>query len=120
MSRWFLLLAILFLGEAAAAPTPAPLRAEIDALLTRLESSGCRFNRNGTWYPAAEAKAHLLKKLAYIERRGTLVSTEQFVETAASKSSTSGKPYLVQCAGADAVQSQAWLSAQLRSLRSGQ
>ena len=34
-------------------------RIEIDYLLTRLESSGCEFFRNGRWYEAARARKHL-------------------------------------------------------------
>src|SRR5262252_281918 len=76
-----------------AAPTPPRVRAEIDALLSRLETSGCQFYRNGSWYSGQEAKNHLLRKLEYIEGRTTIESTEQFIELAASKSSFSGKPY---------------------------
>lgn len=34
--------------SAFAEPTPAPVRAEIEAILNRLEASACRFQRNGT------------------------------------------------------------------------
>jgi len=108
---------ILLAGMALAGPTPPPVRAEIDALLGRLEASGCRFGRNEQWYAGADAKAHLLRKLEYIENLGTIRSTEQFIETAATKSSVSGAPYQVQCGNAAAVQSASWLLAQLKELR---
>jgi hypothetical protein len=101
-----------------AGPTPAPVRAEIDALLARLQTSGCQFNRNGTWYDGAKAKEHLLHKLKHIERKGTVQSTEQFIELAASASSSSGKAYEVKCGTAVPVQSQQWLTAELVKLRS--
>lgn len=101
-----------------AAPAPAPVRAEIDALLTRLQTSGCEFNRNGSWHSAEKARAHLLGKLKYIERRGTLESTEQFIELAASQSSLSGAPYQVKCGGGPAVQSRQWLTTELAAIRS--
>lgn len=104
-------------GAAHAGATPAPVRAEIDALLARLESSGCRFGRNDEWFAGADAKAHLLRKLEHIERVGTIRSTEQFIETAATKSSVSGAPYQVQCGGAAAVPSGPWLSGELKGLR---
>jgi hypothetical protein len=111
-------MALFLLAEAAlAGPTPPPVRAEIDALLGRLESSGCRFGRNEEWYAGAEARAHLLRKLDYIEKLGTISSTEQFIETAATKSSVSGAPYQVQCGNGAAVQSAQWLSGQLGVLR---
>lgn len=100
-----------------AEPTTAPVRAEIDALLARLQASGCEFNRNGKWYDGADAQAHLLRKLEYIEDRTTVRSTEQFIDLAASTSSRSGKPYLVRCAGGAPVESRAWLREQLELLR---
>ena len=116
-----LLLFLLALGVAAghAAVLSPSARAEIDALLSRLEASSCTFNRNGTWYPATEAKSHLLRKLKYIEDRGAVRSTEQFIELAGSSSSTTGKPYLVKCGSGEAVESGAWLQSQLRIIRSG-
>jgi len=105
-------------GVALATPTPAPIRAEIDALLARLQSSGCQFLRNGTWYDGAKAKEHLLKKLKHIERKVTLQSTEQFIELAAATSSSSGKPYEVKCGTAAPVHSQQWLTGELAKLRS--
>ena len=70
---------VLVVRGAAAAPTPAPVRAEIDALLATLQSSGCWFNRNGTWYSATVAKEHLLSKLGNVEKMTTIDSTEQFI-----------------------------------------
>jgi hypothetical protein len=100
-----------------AAPTAAPVRAEIDALLARLEASGCRFGRNDAWHAGAAAKAHLLRKLDYIEKYGTITTTEQFIDATATKSSVSGAPYAVQCGSAAGVPSSAWLAAQLKALR---
>lgn len=104
-------------GAVLADPTPAPVRAEIDAMLNRLETSGCQFQRNGSWHDGARAKAHLLDKLAYIEKRGTVQSAEQFIELAASRSSLSGRPYQVRCGGLAAVESRQWLSEQLPAIR---
>jgi hypothetical protein len=102
---------------AVAAPTSAPVRTEIDALLLSLQSSGCQFNRNGSWYSGAEARDHLLRKLGYIEGRNTLQSTEQFIELAASRSSSSGQVYQVRCDGQAPVASQVWLTRQLATIR---
>ena len=109
--------ALLISLAALAAPTSAPVRSEIDALLGRLQSSGCTFNRNGTWYNSDEAKDHLLRKLEYIERRGTVASTEQFIELAATKSSSSGQSYQVKCGAVAAVPSAQWLGQQLKQIR---
>lgn len=111
------LASLLLSGAAVAGPTPAPVRAEIDALLARLESSGCRFGRNQEWYAGADARAHLLRKLEYVEKVGTIRSAEQFIDVAATKSSVSGAPYQVQCGNAAAVSSASWLLAQLDGVR---
>jgi len=112
------LLPCAFAATVFAAPLPPAARAEIDGLLSRLEASACQFNRNGTWYPAAEAKSHLLRKLKYLEDRGLVQSAEQFIERAASSSSTTGQPYLVKCGNDSPVQSGTWLLSQLQGMRS--
>ena len=86
--------------------------------MSRLEASACEFNRNGTWYTAAEAKSHLLRKLKYLEDRGVVQSTEQFIELAASGSSMTSKPYLVRCGNDAPVASGTWLLSQLQDMRS--
>jgi hypothetical protein len=114
MKRFFIAaIANLWGLSAIAAPTPAPVRTEIDALLASLQSSGCQFNRNGSWYSGSEAKDHLFRKLRYIEGRDTIQSTEQFIELAASRSSSSGRAYQVRCDGQEPTASQAWLTRQL-------
>lgn len=121
MRRVALLLMAAFIAAGAAAataaPLPAPAKAEVEGLLARLEASGCAFSRNGNWYPAAEAKAHLLRKLAYLEDKGLVQTTEQFIERAGSTSSLSGEPYLVRCGNDAPVKSAAWLNAQLQAMR---
>jgi Family of unknown function (DUF5329) len=111
------LLTVTFAAAGDAASLAPAARAEIDALLSRLEASSCTFNRNGSWYPAAEAKSHLLRKLEYLEDRGAVETTEQFIERAASSSSTTGQPYLVQCGSGAPVQSGTWLLSQLQAMR---
>ena len=112
----FLILALS--GPLSAEPAAANVHTEINALLDRLESSGCQFNRNGSLHTGAEAKAHLLTKLDYLDKKGAVQSTEQFIDLAASKSSVSGKPYLVMCANAPPVESKVWLMRELQTVRS--
>ena len=113
-------MATLLLGAAAvsAAPLPAAAKAEVTALMGRLQASSCEFNRNGDWHAAAEARAHLERKLAYLEDKNLVKTTEEFIERGASRSSMSGKPYLVRCAGAAPVESKVWLTRELTALRS--
>src|SRR5215510_14524471 len=119
MPRLFIfLLTWIFVAASTAAPLSAAARAEIDRLMSRLEASGCEFNRNGTWHTASEAKSHLLRKLKYLEDRGAVQSAEQFIELAASTSSTTGQAYLVRCGNRAPVQSGTWLLSELHAMRS--
>lgn len=102
---------------ATAAPAPAAARAEIDALLSSLAASGCEFNRNGSWHTAAQAREHLLRKLEYLEGKDAVKRAEDFIELAASTSSSSGKAYQVRCAGRGPVDSKAWMLARLKVVR---
>jgi Family of unknown function (DUF5329) len=110
--------ASVYAASTYAAPVKPTVRAEIDALLAKLDASSCEFNRNGTWYGAAEAKKHLLQKLDYLERRSLVQTTEQFIERAASASSMSGLPYLVRCNKAEPINSKVWLQSVLATMRS--
>lgn len=101
---------------ALAAP-PAQAGREIDRLITALGQSGCQFQRNGTWYDAGDAQAHLRKKYAWLVKRDMVASAEQFIERAGSQSSISGKPYQVRCSGRPAVTSASWLSDRLAEIR---
>lgn len=101
---------------ATAAPSPVAER-EIDALLAALQASPCRFQRNGSWYPAAEARAHLQRKYDYLRKREMAASAEQFIERGASRSSSSGKVYRVACPGQPELDAAAWFAQQLAALR---
>ena len=101
-----------------AGPTPAPVRAEINALLERMQSSECRFYRNGEWFSAVRARRHLLSKLENAEKVTTLDTSEAFIALVATKSSASGRPYQVSCAGGVVRPSADWLTAELTAIRS--
>lgn len=90
---------------------------EIEHLFTYLESSGCEFNRNGSWYAATEASVHIRKKYDYLTRKGLLNTSESFIEKAASESSMSGKPYQVKCEGQPVVLSSIWFKNELKAYR---
>jgi Family of unknown function (DUF5329) len=112
------LLTCTFVAAGTAAPLSPATKIEINGLMSRLEASGCEFNRNGTWHTAKDAKPHLMRKLKYLEDSGAVQTAEQFIELAASTSSTTGQPYLVKCGNNAAVQSGAWLRSELQILRS--
>jgi hypothetical protein len=113
-----LLTLIAFWPAAHSAELSQTALREIDHLLRSLGSSDCRFHRNGKWYGAADAQAHLTKKYEYLRKKKLLGSTEDFITGAGTESSRSGKPYQVQCGKDEAVPSAVWLQAELRRLRS--
>jgi hypothetical protein len=90
---------------------------EIEHLLRYLAESKCAFNRNGAWYSATEARAHLEEKYRYLKRRSAVVTAEDFLAHAATASSISGQPYQVRCEGMAPVATAAWLEAELRRYR---
>jgi hypothetical protein len=104
-------------GLAAEPATASKL--EVEQLLARLASSGCQFQRNGSWHSATEARSHLEQKYRYLLDKKPVVSAEEFISLAATKSSTSGKPYSVKCANQAPVSSANWMAAQLKELRAG-
>ncbi|WP_043358657.1 DUF5329 domain-containing protein [Cupriavidus basilensis] len=104
------------MAPAAAAPPPAT-QAEVTHLFAYLAGSNCQFNRNGSWFSAPDAAAHLKKKYDYLADKGVIGTSERFIELGASKSSVSGKPYLVKCGQAQPVESAPWLGAELARYR---
>lgn len=110
---------VLAMTSGMAAELSPASRTEINALLNRLASSGCQFNRNGTWYNPVDARAHLVRKLDYLIEKKQVESTEQFIDLAASSSSSSGKNYQVRCGSQPAVASGVWLKGELQALRAG-
>jgi hypothetical protein len=117
MKSIFVLFVLLWSGMAAAqAPSVATTR-EIAQLFSALDQSNCQFYRNGSWYDASKASAHLRRKYDYLLKRGLVKSAESFIELAASRSSMSGDPYLVKCGNAVPVESKAWFIEKLREVR---
>jgi hypothetical protein len=91
---------------------------EILSLLAIVEHGGCAFMRNGSWYASADARKMLEYKLKQAMRDPAGVpSTEHFIEKSASRSSTSGQPYMVRCAEAKPVETGPWLMARLAEMR---
>lgn len=112
----WLALAVLAPGIAQAAPGDTARR-EIAGLVGALDGSQCRFQRNGSWHDAAEARAHLQRKYDYLLKKDKVDSAEQFIERAASQSSMSGKPYRIACPGQPEQTAAVWFAARLKALR---
>jgi hypothetical protein len=109
-------IALLWIAAAHAAPTPAA-RIEIEYLLSAIASSDCRFYRNGTWYDAKSAAAHLRGKYESLVAKELIRDTDDFIERAATKSSMSGQDYAIKCEGIAEMSSRQWLTDLLVSYR---
>jgi len=103
------LLSVLAFAPANAAQPPLNALTEIEYLLQYIETSGCSFYRNGTWYDGPHAQAHLRTKYDYLSGRNLIGSAEDFIDKAATKSSLSGTPYRIRCNDGMEVDSGPWL-----------
>jgi len=120
-SRTFLLNAFLFLLSIAVAPS---LRAEdlapaektkIEALIAHLENlKDATFTRNGTDYDAKAAAKFLRGKWKAQDKE--IKTAGDFIAKAATRSSTSGKPYLIRLKGEAESPCADYLAAQLKKL----
>lgn len=88
---------------------------EVDYLINAVSESGCNFVRNGKEHTASDAVDHLQMKA----RRGKRYydSADEFIDRIASKSSWSGKPYMIQCDGQPAVTAADWFTRVLTEYR---
>lgn len=104
----WLAVGVLLCSAARAAPPPIA-KTEISYLLSTLANSDCEFNRNGSWYDAKSAAAHLSSKLQYLFAKDLVQSSEDFIDKAATQSSMSGRAYEIRCKGGEAVPTGQWL-----------
>jgi len=119
--RALLLAAALACGALATdalAEPGARTRDEIEHLFAYLAASGCEFFRNGSWHDSDAAVRHIRRKYEVLAGRDRITTTESFIEGAASRSSTSGRPYRVRCGGTAEVDSALWFLAELSRHRS--
>ena len=105
------------LSSSLSADVQSKAEKEILHLLQYLKQSTCKFNRNGSWYSANDAVKHLKTKYRYLVKKGLIKTAEQFIERAASRSSMSGKPYLVKCGDSKPVQTSDWFNDELKRFR---
>ncbi len=91
---------------------------EIGRLLDALEAmEGAVMIRNGKEYFTEKGAAHLRMK---VDRAGDRIrSAEDFIEEVASKSSTSGKDYIIRLKDGTTVTTREWFKAQLVEMRKG-
>ena len=113
MAAGISLIAIVTNGQIQATPQATQ---EIMGLLDFVEHSECQFVRNGSEYPGPRARAHLEKKLNYLEGKNMVNSAEDFIDLVATKSSVSGRAYEVRCSeGVEPAST--WLKRELQRQR---
>ena len=71
--------------------------------------------RNGKRYNSEGAYSHVKKKYDYFREK--IKTTEDFIEYSASKSTMSGKFYVVFCDNEPAMRTRDWLLEELRQYR---
>ena len=91
------------------------MNAEIEHLLSYVENTECLYERNGTMHNGKDAVEHIKKKYNYFKDK--INSTEKFIELSATKSTMSGKYYMILCKDKLPVKSQEWLLRELESYR---
>jgi hypothetical protein len=106
-----------------APPPPEPRRApplseeeKIDRLIKGVADSGIVFIRNGTEHTAAQAADHLRTKRKYAGDK--IKTAKDFIEQLATRSSLSGKPYMVRTGDGKETPAGQWLTERLRTLES--
>jgi hypothetical protein len=109
-------LAMVVLLPALLVPTGAAAgpEEEIAHLLHTIEQSDCVFTRNGKEHTGVEAMEHIRTKYDYVKRK--VKRAEDFIEYAATKSSMTGRLYLVRC-GEEEMPTAEWLKAELAGFR---
>ena len=101
--------------SAADSPASATAEKEILRLIEAVSQSQCLFERNGQKYLGADAANHLHRK--WDNAKSKIDSAESFIEQIASKSSASGKLYMIHCTNKEAETSHQWLLRELAHLR---
>ncbi|MCK5666488.1 MAG: DUF5329 family protein, partial [Thiotrichaceae bacterium] len=99
----------------ANADVPPETQHEVQHLLNFVTNTSCQIVRNGSAYYGAKAIKHIKKKYNYY--RDDIRTTEQFIEYSATKSTMSGKYYLVKCGSQNPVKTRDWLLQELKKYR---
>ncbi len=106
---------LLILNTISFADNRTDSQREIEHLLHFVARTSCQYERNGSLYNGAEAKAHISKKYDYYKDK--IISAEDFIAWSATKSMMSGKKYKIHCPDSAAIYSADWLQNELEAYR---
>ncbi len=108
-------LAVLLLGQVAAADTTPAEEEKIETLIRTIETlKDAVFMRNGREYESALAAEHLRTKWRFARSR--IKTARAFIIHVAARSSRTGEPYLIRFADGREVTSDQFLEAELERL----
>jgi len=109
------LLGLSLLGAQTATSQPMTETQKIEALIKIVdELKDATFIRNGDVHDCHAAAKHMRDK--WDAQKSKIKTAEDFIEKAASKSSVSGKPYLIRFSDGREVESGTFLREQLQKL----
>ena len=100
-----------------AAVPPLIFQQEISYLIADVAASGCEFYRNGKWYDAVQAAAHLREKYGNPFISAHIASAEEFIDRVATRSTLSGVDYAIRCQNTTIVPSAKWFLSRLAAYR---
>jgi hypothetical protein len=109
------LVLIVVLVPGRATEMPLSEKQKIEALIKHVEGlKDAKFVRNGTEHDAKAAGAFLRRK--WDANAAEIKTAKDFIEKAASVSSTTGRPYMIRCKGSKEMKSGDYLRAELQKL----
>lgn len=114
MSKKLALLGII-VANFVYADVPPEQRHEVDHLIKFVKSTSCQINRNGHYHDGEKALAHIQQKYDYFRKK--IGTTEQFIEYSATKSTMSGRSYIVKCGNQTPQETKDWLLDELKKYR---
>ena len=106
---------MLLFASLVNADVPPETRHEVDHLIKFVNNTPCQIDRNWTKHSGPEALAHIQQKYDYF--RDDIKTTEQFIEYSASKSTMTGRDYLLKCKGRSTIKTRDWLLQELQKYR---
>jgi len=80
---------------------------EIAFLLSKIKHTACQLNRNGSLHNGQNAEKHIRRKYNYVRKK--IKTTEQFISYAATRSSFTGRPYMLICSQEKPQTTASWL-----------
>jgi len=113
--KHILAIGLVLFSTSIKADVPPGQKLEVDHLLNFVQHSSCKINRNGKIHEGSAAVSHIKKKYAYF--KDEIQTTEQFIELSATKSTLSGKYYMVHCGDGTQVRTKEWLLNELKNYR---